>query len=216
MSSAGLDAIEGRQRRGISFALARYLPSARAPLALAGFLALPLFFASLMAVSLAIEKAQVYAWTRHGHLIRVFHPPVASLEAKIWLLALVPPLLLVLVGWLSSLAPGAIYITCAAAVVDALLLTMRLGTWERHHTSRFPFGEDLIPDSSTSSLTARGQWEHDAAHTVRSLVGYTVGLAIVAALIAAVLAFRRGRRHPVVPVGSELQQTGTAPTATRL
>jgi hypothetical protein len=192
------------------------VPRHKAALALAGFLALPLFFASLMAVSLAIEKAHVYEWTHAGRLVRVFHPPVASLEAKIWLLALVPPLLLVAAGWGASFLPYGLYATCGAAIVDALALTIRLGTWERHHTQRFPFGEDLIPDSSTSSLTDRGQWEHEATHTVHTLVGYTIGLAIVAALIAGVLAYRRGRRRPVVPAGSELQQTGTAPTATRL
>jgi hypothetical protein len=192
------------------------VPRHKAPLALAGFLALPLFFASLMAVSLAIEKAHAFEWTHDGRLVRVFHPPVASLEAKIWLLALVPPLLLVVAGWAASFLPHGLYATCAAAIVDAVALTIRLGTWEHHHTQRFPFGEDLIPDSSTSSLTVRGQWEHEAAHTVHTLVGYTIGLAVVAALIAVTLAYRRGRRHPVVPAGSELQQTGTAPTATRL
>jgi hypothetical protein len=193
----------------------RLVPRRKSPLALAAFLALPLFFASLMAVSLAIEKAHAFEWTHQGRLIRVYHAPVASLEARIWLLALVPPLLLVLAGWLASFLPYGLYLTCITAVVDALALTIRLGTWERHHTARFPFGEDLIPDSSTSSLTTRGQWEHLAADTVRSLVHYTVGLALAATIIIVFLAWR-GRRRVVVPVGSELQQTGTAPTATRL
>jgi hypothetical protein len=193
----------------------RLVPERKAPLALAGFLALPIFFASLMAVSLAIEKAQSFEWTRHGRLIRVFHAPAGSLEAKIWLLALVPPLLLVLVGWGSSFVPYGLYVTCLASVVDALLLTVRLGRWERHHTARFPFGEDMIPDSSTSSLTTRGQWEHQAADTVRSLVHYTIGLALAATIILVFLLVR-GRRGTVPTSGTELQQTGTAPTTSGL
>jgi len=59
---------------------------------------------------------------------------------------------------------------------------------------RFPFGEDLYPDSSTSSLVDRGQWEHEAAHTVQSLVGYAVGLSVAAAAITLFLACRRSRR----------------------
>jgi hypothetical protein len=194
----------------------RFVPRRKAPFALAGFLALPIFFASLMAVSLAIEKAHAYEWMRHGRLFRVYHQPIASLEVKIWLLALVPPLLLVVVGWAASFFPYGLYVTCLAAVVDALLLTVRLGRWERHHTARFPFGEDLIPDSSTSSLTSRGQWEHEAAGTVRSLVHYAIGLALAATIIL-VLRAVRGRRGTTAPAaGAELQQTGTAPTATRL
>jgi len=186
----------------------------RAPLALAGFLALPVFFASLMAVSLAIEKPKTYAWMRGGKLLQTYHDPTASNEVRIWLLAFVAPLLLVAVGVVACRLRFGIYVVCVAAVVDALALTIRLGRWERHHTTRYPFGEDLYPDSSPSSLTNRGQWEHEAAHTVHSLVGYTIGLAIAAVVITAFLAWRRSRRRPwtELPAGSELQQTGTAPT----
>jgi hypothetical protein len=197
----------------------RLVPAAKAPLALAAFLALPIFFASLMAVSLAIEKPKTYEWMRHGRLIRVFHDPTASTEARIWLYSFVPPLLLVLVGLgASHLRRTGIYVVCAAAAIDGLALFIRLGRWQVHHTARYPFGEDLYPDSSPSSLTNRGQWESEAVHTVHSLVGYTIGLAIVAVLIAGVLAWRR-RSHARVLIlagGSEVQQTGTAPTVTEL
>jgi hypothetical protein len=192
----------------------RLFPTAKAPLALAAFLSLPIFFASLMAVSLAIEKPRAVEWTRAGHLIRRLHDPTASIEVRIWLLAFVPPLLLVLVGLLASHVKRAgIYVVCVTAVVGAVLLTVRLGRWERHHTARYPFGEDNYPDSSTSSLTARGQWEHNAVNTVHSLVGYTIGLAVAAAAIAAYLEWRRRHHGERAPVGgSELQQTGGAPT----
>jgi hypothetical protein len=121
----------------------------------------------------------------------------------------------VLVGFAAShLRRWGMYVVCVAAIAEALALTVRLGRWERHHTARFPFGEDLYPDSSTSSLTSRGQWEHGAATTVHSLVGYTIGLALAALAIALLLEWRRRRGHPdATPrVASELQQTGGATT----
>jgi hypothetical protein len=194
----------------------RLVPASKAPIGLAGFLALPVFFASLMAATLAIEKARVVEWSRPaGHIARTWHNPTGSTEAKIWLLALVPPLLLVLAGWIAAYLPFGIYITCVAACVDALALTVRLHTWELHHTARFGNGEDLIADPTTSSSLARGEWEHDAAQTVRSLVHYTIGLAITAALIALFLRYRR-RSGPVPTSHSELQQTGGAPTTSGL
>ena len=209
MSWRLLQGVQSRGRPGYS--VARLLPSAKAPLALSAFLALPVFFASLMAVSLAIEKPRTVEWRSAGKLIQRFHDPTAATEGKIWLFAFVPPLLLVLVGLAAShVRRAGIYIVCVAAVVDALALLIRLGRWEKHHTTRYPFGEDLYPDSSTSSLTNRGQWEHGAAHTVRSLVGYTVGLALAAIVLTAFFAWRR--RGEVPTSHSELQQTGTAPT----
>ena len=193
----------------------RWLPTSRAPLALAAFLGMPIFFASLMAVSLAIEKPRTVAWTHDGKLVQRFHDPTAALEAKIWLLSMVPPLLLVAIGLLAShLRRVGLYVVCVAAIVEALGLLVRLGTWEEHHTTRYPFGEDLYPDSSTSSLTSKGQWEHNAADTVHSLVRYTVALSVAALVIAILLEWRRrhDRPHATPIVSSELQQTGGAAT----
>jgi hypothetical protein len=192
------------------------LPAHKAPLGLGAFLALPILFASLMAVSLAIESPRVVEWKLPGgNLARIFHEPASSNEWHIWLLALVAPLLLVLVSLAASYIPFGIYVTCVAAVVDAVALTLRLHRWEVHHTARFPKGEDLIADNTTSSLYARGEWEHDAAQTVRSLEHYTIGLAIASAVIAAALTMRR-RRAPAIGVPSASQQTGGAPTSTQL
>jgi hypothetical protein len=191
------------------------VPRSKAPIGLAAFLALPVFFASLMAATLAIEKARVVEWSRPaGHLARTWHNPTGSTEAKIWLLALVPPLLLVVAGFVAAHLPYGLYITCVAACVDALALTLRLHRWEVHHTARFGNGEDLIADPTTSSSLARGEWEHDAAQTVRSLVHYTIGLALLAALIALYLRYRR--RPPAPATGNNLQQTGGAPTTSGL
>jgi hypothetical protein len=194
----------------------RLLPHRKAPLGLAAFLALPIFFASLLAVSLAIEKARVVEWSRpHGHIARTWHDPTGTMEAKIWLLSLVPPLLLVLTGWIASFIPYGIYLSCAAACVDAWALTIRLHRWQMHHTARFAYGADLISDKVNSSSLNRGEWEHDAAQTVRSLVHYTWGLAAAAVMIALFLRLRR-RPAPVLTSDSELQQTGGAPTTSGL
>jgi hypothetical protein len=171
----------------------RLIPTSKAALALGGFLAIPVFFASLMAATLAIEKARVVEWKRGNGLARVFHNPTDANEAKIWALAIVPPLLLVAFASAASHFPYAIYATCAVAGIGALALTTRLHTWQVHHTARFPYGEDLIADQTTSSSLSRGEWEQDAADTVRSLVHYTIGLALAAVLITLFLTYRRRR-----------------------
>jgi len=177
----------------------RLIPRSKAALGLAGFLALPIFFASLMAATLAIEKARVVEWTRGKGIARVWHEPTGSTEAKIWLLALVPPLLLVAAGWIAAHFPYALYVTCAAACIDALALTIRLHRWELHHTARFAYGEDLLADQTTSSSLQRGEWEQDAADRVPSLVHYTLGLALGAAAIALFLTYRR---RPAAPAAT--------------
>ena len=47
----------------------RLVPRAKAPLGLAGFLAIPLFFSAVMSVSLAIDKPHRYEWMRVGKLV---------------------------------------------------------------------------------------------------------------------------------------------------
>lgn len=188
----------------------------RAPLGLAGFLALPIFFGSLMAASLAVERPRVVEWSRPGgHLARIFHDPTGSNEARIWLLALIPPLLLVVAGVAASYIPYGLYVTCLAACVDAIAITTRLHRWELHHTARFPYGEDNLADQTNSSSITRGEWEHDAAQTVRSFVHYTIGLAIAAAVVATFLAIRRrrGKQRPTTGAIVELD-TGGAPGIT--
>jgi hypothetical protein len=216
VSDEGLERIANRQRRSVAFSLGRLLPGAKAPLALAGFLSIPLFFAALMAASLAIEKPRVIEWSRPGGKIaRVYHDASAANEAKIWLLAFAVALLLIGIGWLASFLRYGIYVTCATAIVEASLLTVRLPRWERHHTARFPNGEDLIPDSQAGGLVNRGQWEHEAAKTVHSLVNYTIALALIATAIVVVLAVRR-RRGPVPVPPPPPPQTGGPPTVSGL
>jgi hypothetical protein len=168
----------------------RLIPASKAALGLGAFLAIPVFFASLMVSSLAVEKPSIVV-SRHGH--RTFHDPSAATEAKIWALAFIPPLLLIAFSLLAAHFPYSIYVTCAGACVIALVLTIPLHRWEVRHTARFIYGEDLIADNTTSSSIEHGQWEREAAATARSLVHYTIGLALAAVILTLFLTVRRRR-----------------------
>jgi hypothetical protein len=170
----------------------------RAPVAVAALLSVPLFFAALLAVSLAIERPHRFQWrSAKGRLIEIDHPPTGANEAKIWALALVVPAALLGVGLAASFwRRGGIYVACAAGLVAALLLPVRLDRWTAHHSKRFPYGMDLFPDSSVSSTLARGEWEGHSRETVLSLTHWTIGLALGVAAVAAFVELRRRRVGP--------------------
>jgi hypothetical protein len=159
----------------------------RAALGLAAFLAVPLFLSSLMASSLAIEKPHIV----NGHQF----PPTSATEVRIWLLALVPPTILLLVGVLAiALGRHGLYVSAVAAIVLVLAVTHNLDKWTRRHTLRFPLGVDLIgANSPAGNKLDPGQWEQSARETSLSLGHWTIGLAAAAIVIAAVLEFRRVR-----------------------
>ena len=173
----------------------------RSPLAIAGFIAIPLFFSSLMASSLAQEKPWVIQWTSGGHLKTTYHDPTTSTEARVWLWALLPPALLIVVGYLATRLPQGFYIACLAAIVDAMAVVHKIGVWERHHTLRYPDGVDLIPASNpASNQFDPGQWEKMAHDTALSLEHWTIALAIVSIVVVAGLTVKRryfGRKPPV-------------------
>ena len=164
----------------------------RAPLAIAAFIAIPLFFSSLMAATLALEKPRVVQWTSGGRLLTTWHDPAPSTEAKIWLWALVPPLVLILVGWIAVRLPYGFYVSCSAAIVIALAVVHRLNIWTLHHTLRFPWGVDLIPKSIVASNRYdAGEWERMARATALSLSHWTIAIAAVSIAVAATAAIRR-------------------------
>ena len=179
----------------------RLLPRRKAPLGLAGFLAVPLFFSTLMCVTLAIDKPHRYEWRRAGRLVHIDHPTVASLEAKIWLLSLVPSLGLVAIGFGAAHWRRGVYVVALAAVLIPIATTHRLDRWERHHAARYPVGADLISPSSTSDTLLQGQWEASAKETALQLAHTTLALALAAAAIAAALEVRRRRRPVSIVVG---------------
>ena len=182
---------------------ARLRHAPRAPLAIGALMAVPLFFCALMAASLALEKAHTIEWTSAGKLLTTWHPPTSSTEARIWLWALVPPLLLLVFALGAMLVPYGFYLVCGAAIVDALAVTHRLDRWAAHHTARFPNGVDLIPPSNAASdKVAPGEWEGKARDTALSLQHWTIAIAVAAALVVTALAVRRrwfGRRPAPTP-----------------
>ncbi len=189
----------------------------RAPLAVAGILATPLFFVALMAMSLAVEKPTVYHIVKHGKSLTTFGDPSGTTEAEIWLLALVPVVALVVVG------TGAMYLGRRGVILTSLTsialtvgLLVPLDGWVRDHTARYPVGVDLIPPSAGSEdIYLRGEWEGTARHTAQQLGIATIAIAAAALAILALLEVRRRRGivPPPPPPPPELA-TGGVPTST--
>jgi hypothetical protein len=172
--------------------LLRLRGRSRAPLAIAAFIAIPLFFSSLMASALAQEKPRLVQWTSGGKLQTTYHDPTTGTEARIWLWALLPAALLIVLGYVVSRLPYGFYIACLGAVVDAMAVVHKIDTWERHHTHRFPNGVDLIAaNNPASNQFDPGQWERMARDTALSLEHWTIGLALVSILVVAGLTVKR-------------------------
>jgi hypothetical protein len=175
----------------------------RAPWAIGSFIAIPLFFSSLMASTLAQEKPRVVQWHGCKGICTTWHQPSSATEARIWLWALLPPLLLSFIGWLCTRLPLGWYIACVAAVFEAVAVVHRLDTWTAHHTARFPVGVDLIPSTnSASNQYDPGEWEKLARSTALSLEHWTIGVGGAAAGVAAALYVRRRffARSPITGV----------------
>ena len=166
----------------------------KAPLGLAALLSITLFFAGLMASSLAVDKPRVFERHRQGEVVLHYEQSSNATEARIWLLALIPVGILLAVALLATLWRRGLYVVSGAAIVLSLLLPHRLDAWTARHTRRFPLGVDLISDKDPSSLAARGEWEQNARDTVISLTHWTIGIAIGAAAIVAALALLRRLR----------------------
>jgi hypothetical protein len=181
----------------------------KGPLAVAGLLGAPLFFCSLMATSLAIGRPRVVTWTHDGKLVSRFHAPAASVEARLWLWALVPLALILAVGLLASLWRFGGFVSCAAGIVLALAVTHRVNEWAAHHTQRWPRGIDNIPDKWSSDQVPRGAWEKNAAQTAFSLSHWTIGLALAIVLVYLLSIWRRQRARTRRAL---IDAAGVAPT----
>lgn len=189
----------------------------RGPWAIASFIAIPLFFCSLMASTLAQEKPYVIQWNGPHRLITMWHEPTSATEARIWLWALLPPLLLSFIGWLCMRIPLGWYVACVAAIVETFGVTHKLDTWTRHHTQRFKIGVDLIPSSNASSNQYNaGEWEHEARATALSLSHWTIGLAVASIVAMGGLWVRRRyfSRRPFVFADDDVLEGVHAPSAT--
>jgi hypothetical protein len=193
-------------RGNLGYSIARLFPRrgrSRSPLAIAAFIAIPLFFSSLMASTLALEKPHTIQWMCCGYrpnavphdvflLQTTYHDPTAGTEARIWLWGLLPPALLIVVGYVATRLPYGFYISCLAAIVDAMAVVHKTAVWERHHTHRFPNGVDLIAaNNPASNQFDPGQWERMARETALSLEHWTIALALVSILVVAGLTVKR-------------------------
>ncbi len=188
--------------------------ASRAPLAVAGILSMPLFFVSLMALSLAVEKPSV----QHKGKLHAAVPgdPTGSTEVKIWLLAFLPSLTLVLLGLASILLKRTgVVVTSLGAIALSVALLVPLGGWANDHTARYPLGVDLIHPNTTGDIYLRGEWEANAKRTAEQLGLATMSLAGAAIAIVLLLEFRR-RRGLVrpAPPPPPLTATGGVPPST--
>jgi hypothetical protein len=153
---------------------------------------MPLFFVSLMALSLAVEKPSVQ---HTGKLHKaVLGDPTGSTEAKIWLLAVLPSLALALLGLASGLLRRTgVVVTSLGAIALSIALLVPLGGWANGHTDRYPLGVDLIHPNTTGDIYLRGEWEANAKRTAEQLGLATMSLAGAAIAIVLLLEFRRRR-----------------------
>lgn len=164
----------------------------KAPLAVAGILALPLFFVALLAFSLKIDKPSKVPV--HKGNLGLGDPTKATL-GTIYLLALAVAVGLVLVGFLACLLRLrlATVVPAVVGIVAATVLMIPLGTWAAEHTARFPLGVDNIPKNSPEDLSLRGEWEQGAKSTARQVGFVTIGMGIAAIALTAALEIRRRR-----------------------
>jgi len=207
-----------QSRGNLGYSIARLFPRggrSRGPLAIAAFIAIPLFFSSLMASALALEKPRLVQWTSGGHLQTTYHDPTTGTEARIWLWALLPAALLIVVGWVATRLPYGFYISCLAATVDAMAVAHKTAVWERHHAHRFPNGVDLIAaNNPASNQFDPGQWEQMARETALSLEHWTIGLALVSILVVAGLTVKRRYFSRKPATGYASHEGVHAPSAT--
>jgi TRAP-type C4-dicarboxylate transport system permease small subunit len=213
--------VQDIQSRGnFGYSIARALGRggrSRSPLAIASFIAIPLFFSSLMASALAQEKPRVIQWTSAGHLRTSYFDPTTATEARIWVWALVPAALLIAFGWVAMRLPYGFYIACFAAIVDAMAVVHKLSVWTTHHTTRFPDGVDLVPASNVnaaSNLFDPGQWEGMARDTALSLEHWTIALALVSIVVVAGLTVKRRYFSRPAPATYSAVESVGAPSAT--
>jgi hypothetical protein len=181
----------------------------------AGILTMPLFFVGLMAMSLAVEKPSIL----HTGKLHTAVPgdPTGSTEAKIWLLAAVPPLALVILGLAAMLLlrRTGVIVTAMCAVALSVALLVPLAGWANGHTARYPIGVDLIRPSATGSqdIYLRGEWEANAKRTAEQLGIATMSIAGAAIAIVLLLEFRRrrGLERPVPPPPPLTAMSGVPP-----
>ena len=143
----------------------------KGPLAVAALLGAPLFFCSLMAASLAIDRPRIVTWTWNGKTNVRFHNTAASVEARIWLWSLVPLAILLGIGLLASLWRFGGFVSCGAAIARSLAVTHRVNEWaneiqagsyalmdSQYGQHQFGFRQALFIEASVISVNEPGGW----------------------------------------------------------
>jgi hypothetical protein len=164
----------------------------RAPLAVAGILAVPLFFVGLMAFGLKFDKPSHHL-TKKGTI--ALGDPTKSTVATIYLYALAVAGVVILVGVLAMLLRSrlAAIVPAVGGIIASVLLLLPLGTWAAEHTKRYPLGVDLIPPQSPQDLVLHGEWEQNARTTAHQIGLVTIAIAIAAIVLTVALEVRRRR-----------------------
>jgi hypothetical protein len=185
--------------------MSRLRGASKASLAVAGILAVPLFFVGLMAFSLKLDKPSTHL-TKHGTL--ALGDPTKGTVGTIYLLAFAVSAAVVLVGGLAMLLRSrlATIVPAVAGIVASVLLLLPLATLAAEHTKRYPLGVDNIPPKSASDIFLRGEWEQNARTTAHQIGLATIGIAIAAIAISVMLEIRRRRgiEGPAVPPPPEM------------
>jgi hypothetical protein len=174
--------------------------ASKAPVAVAGILALPLFFVGLMAFSLKVDKPSHHLTTKG---VVALGDPTKGTVGTIYLLAFAVSAALVLVGVLAMLLRSrlATIVSAAAAIVASVLLLLPLATWAAEHTKRYPLGTDNIPRNNPGDQFLRGEWEQTARSTAHQVGLVTIALSLAAIALTVLLEIRRRRgiEGPPVP-----------------
>jgi hypothetical protein len=195
--------------------VSRLRGASKAPLAVGGILAAPLFFVGLMAFTLRLDKPSK-SLNSAGKV--VLGDPTKGTIGTIYLATLAVCAAVVLVGLLAMLLRSrfAPVVPAVAGIVAAVLLIAPLGSWAAGHTARYPLGTDNIRDSNRYNIILRGEWEAGAKTTARQigLITIGIGLATILVTIGLEIRRRRGREGPPVPPPPIELDTGGAPGAT--
>ncbi|HKT43800.1 MAG TPA: hypothetical protein VJQ85_03300 [Gaiellaceae bacterium] len=172
--------------------MSRLRGASKAPVAVAGILALPLFFVALLAFTLKLDKPS-HRLTSKGTL--ALADPTKGTVGTIYLVALAVSVAVVAIGLLAMFLRSrlALVVPAVAAIVGAVLLLLPLGTWAAEHANRYPLGVDNIPQKSPQDLALRGEWEQGAKAAAHQIALVTIGLAGAAILIGVALEVRRRR-----------------------
>jgi hypothetical protein len=192
--------------------LGRFRPhvASRAPLVVGALFAVPVFFMSLLIVSLALDKPHVIDGKGH--------PTASGTEWEVWLVSLIVPAVFVGIGALALwLGRVGVLVPIVVTIVACLLAPGRADGYVARHERRFPLGMDFVPDQTAGNASSRGDWEAAAKDTVLSMSHWTLVLAGLALAVALLVLWRRPQStsgEPTVdPVTGVPETAPLGPTA---